>query len=98
MIPKQGQITIPAVEVAEALGANVTYYRTSKIAEIQLDANELIFKSGSNAVYENNEKTPMSVEAMLYQDELYIPISVLANGLGLTVTWDETKQTFLIQQ
>ena len=40
----------------------------------------------------------MPAEAMMYQDELYIPISVLTNGLGLTATWDEAKQTFVIQQ
>lgn len=98
VIPKQGQIMVPAVKVAEFLGANVIYYKTSKIAEIQLDGNELVFKSNSNAVYENNEKTPMPVEAMMYQNELYIPISVLTNGFSFSVTWNETKQTFLIGQ
>ncbi|USK62467.1 copper amine oxidase N-terminal domain-containing protein (plasmid) [Peribacillus asahii] len=46
----------------------------------------------------NMGKTPMPVEAMMNQDVLYIPISVLTNGLRLQVTWDKTKQTFLIQQ
>ena len=36
----------------------------------------------------------MPVEAMMDQDELYIPISVLTNGLGLQATWDKTKQTY----
>ena len=98
VIPNRGEMMIPAVKTAELIGATVKYYKTMEIAEMQLDANELIVKSGSNAVYENDTKTPMPAEAMMYQDELYIPISVLTNGLGLTVTWDETKQTFLIQQ
>lgn len=98
VISNQGEIMIPTEKTAELIGATVKYYKTTKIAEMQLDGNELIVKSGSNAVYENDTKTPMSVEAMMYQDDLYIPISVLTNGLGLTVTWDETKQTFLIQQ
>lgn len=98
VIPKQGQIMVPAVEAAEFLRADVTFYKTSKITEMQLDSNELIFKSDSNAVYENDVKTPMPVEAMMYQNKLYIPISVLTNGLGYNVTWDETTQTFSIQQ
>ena len=98
VIPNQGEMMIPAVKTAEFLGAKSTYYKTTKITEMQMDGNELIVKSGSNAVYEDDTKTPMPVEAMMYQDELYIPISVLTNGLGLHVTWDETKQTFLIQQ
>lgn len=98
VIPKQGEIMIPTEKTAEFIGATVKYYKTAKIAEMKLNGNELIVKSGSNAVYENDTKTPMPVEAMMYQDKLYIPISVLTNGLGLNVTWDETKQTFMIQQ
>ena len=98
VIPNEGEVMIPAVKTADLIGATAKYYKKTKIAEMQLDANELIVKSGSNAVYENETKTPMPAEAMMYQDELYIPISVLTNGLGLNVTWDETKQTFLIQQ
>lgn len=98
VIPSQGEMMIATVSIAQLIGVEVTYYPTNKIAEMKLDGKELIIKSGSNAVYENDKKTPMPVEAMMYQDELYMPISVLTNGLGLTVTWDEEKQTFLIQQ
>lgn len=98
VIPTKGEIMIPAVKTAELVGATVHYYKTTQIAEIQLELIQLIVKSGSNAVYENDIKTPMPAEAMMYQEELYIPISVLTNGLGYTVTWDETTQTFLVQQ
>ena len=97
VIPSQGEMMIATVTIAQLVGAEVTYYPTNNIAEMKLDGKELIVKSGSNAVYENGVKTPMPVEAMMYQDQLYIPISVLTNALGLTVTWDETTQTFLIQ-
>ncbi len=98
VIPNEGEVMIPAVKTADLIGATVKYYKTVEIAEMQLDTNELIVKSSSNAAYENEMKTPMPAEAMMYQDELYIPISVLTNGLGLTATWDEAKQTFVIQQ
>ena len=98
VIPSKGEMMIATVTIAQLIGADVTYYPTNNIAEMKLDGKELIVKSGSNAVYENGVKTPMPVEAMMYQDELYIPFSVLTNGLGLTVSWDKAKQTFLIQQ
>lgn len=97
VMPTQGEMMVPAVETAELVGATVHYYPKTEIAEMSLDGYELIVRVGSNAVYENDKKTPMSVEAMMNQDKLYMPISVLTNGLGLTVTWNEAKQTFLVQ-
>lgn len=97
VIPNQGEMMVPPVETAELVRATVHYYPKTEIAEISLDGHELIVRAGSNAVYENDIKTPMSVEAMMDQGKLYMPISVLTNGLGLTVTWNEAKQTFLVQ-
>ncbi|OKO88701.1 hypothetical protein BRO54_3567 [Geobacillus proteiniphilus] len=38
-------------------------------------------------VYENMKKTPMPLPIFMEQGKLYIPISVLANGLGFQVAW-----------
>ena len=37
VIPNQGEMMIPAVKTAEFIGAKATYYKTTKITEMQLD-------------------------------------------------------------
>lgn len=97
VIPKRGEVMVPAEKIAKLLGANVQYFKTPKIIDIQLNGIELAAKEGSNALYENNVKTPMPVEAYVYQDKLYLPISVLTSGLGFKVVWDGAKNQFTIQ-
>lgn len=91
VIPMKGQLFVPLEETAQYLGASVILYPASKIAEIQLNDKLLIVKNGSRAVYENMKKTPMPHPIFEKNEKLYIPISVLANGLGFQVTWKNQK-------
>ncbi|MFJ7952981.1 copper amine oxidase N-terminal domain-containing protein [Lysinibacillus sp. NPDC096418] len=97
VIPKNGEFFVPGKEVAQLLGAKTTFYKTSKILAIQYKENELIFRSGTNVVYDNAVKTPLPAAAFLLNGELYLPISAITNGLGYVVEWQENNQQFLCQ-
>ena len=88
---------IPGKTVASLFGEKATFYKISKILTIQYRENELIFRSGTNVVYENNIKTPLPANAFYLNDDVYVPISVITNGLGYVVEWQENEQTFLCQ-
>ncbi|MCZ0757016.1 copper amine oxidase N-terminal domain-containing protein [Anoxybacillus sp. J5B_2022] len=91
-IPVQGQIFVPFEDTAKYLGASVTVYPNSQIGEIQLNHRHLIVKNGTRVAYENMKKTPMPLPIFSENGELYIPISVLANGLGFQVAWTKQQQ------
>jgi len=95
VIPKDGEFFVPGKTVAQLLGAKATFYKTSKILDIQYQENELVFRSGTNVVYDNNVKTPLPASS--FYEELYVPISVITNGLGYVVEWQEDNQMFLCQ-
>jgi Copper amine oxidase N-terminal domain len=92
VIPMQGQIFVPLEDTAKYLGASVIIYPNSQIGEIQLGDHHLIVKNGTRVVYENMRKTPMPLPIFAEKEKLYIPISVLANGLGFQVTWTKQQQ------
>ncbi|WP_369436057.1 copper amine oxidase N-terminal domain-containing protein [Lysinibacillus fusiformis] len=96
-VPKDGQIFVPGKAVAQLLGAKATFYKTSKILAIQDQDNDLIFRAGTNVVYDNNVKTPLPALAFYLNEDLYLPISVITNGLGYIVEWQENSQMFLCQ-
>lgn len=97
VIPKDGEVFVPGKAVAKLFGEKATFYKISKIVTIQNGENELVFRSGTNVVYENNVKTPLPAYAFYLNEDVYIPISVITNGFGYVVEWQENEQTFLCQ-
>ncbi|MDM5248787.1 copper amine oxidase N-terminal domain-containing protein [Lysinibacillus sp. G4S2] len=97
VIPKDGEFFVPGKTVAQVLGAKATFYKESKILAIQFQDNELLFRAGTNVVYDNNVKTPSPAQAFYVNEELYVPISTITNGLGYIAEWQESNQTFVCQ-
>jgi len=97
VIPKDGEFFVPGKTVAQVLGAKAICYKESKILAIQYQANELLFRAGTNVVYDNNVKTPSPAQAFYANEELYVPISAITNGLGYLAEWQESNQTFVCQ-
>ncbi|WP_139114420.1 MULTISPECIES: copper amine oxidase N-terminal domain-containing protein [Lysinibacillus] len=97
VIPKDGEFFVPGKTVAQVLGAKAIFYKESKILAIQYQANELLFRAGTNVVYDNNVKTPSPAQAFYVNEELYVPISAITNGLGYLAEWQESNQTFVCQ-
>ena len=97
VIPKDGEIFVQGKAVAQVLGAKATFYKESKILAIQNEANELIYRAGTNVVYDNNVKTPSPAQAFYVNEELYVPISTITNGLGYIAEWQENSKTFVCQ-
>lgn len=97
VIPKDGEFFVPGKSVAQVLGAKATFYKASKILNIQHQKNELIYRAGTNVAYDNNVKTPLPAQAFYVNEELYVPISTITNGLGYMAEWQESNQTFVCQ-
>lgn len=95
VIPKDGEFFVPGKAIAQVLGAKATFYQASKILDIQDQTNELIFRAGTNVAYDNNVKTPIPAQAFYVNEELYVPISTITNGLGYIAEWQESTQTFI---
>ncbi|WP_307257785.1 copper amine oxidase N-terminal domain-containing protein [Oikeobacillus pervagus] len=98
IVPSQGELFIPGKEVSTFLGAKTNFYKTSRILEVKQGETELISRAGSNVIYENRTKTPMPAKATYIHGDVYLPISVLANGLGYSVEWNEKEQVMNLQK
>lgn len=96
VVPQVGQLLVPGEQFAKLLGAKTDFYSKSRILVVTKSKTELIVRAGSNAAYENKNKTPMPIEAQYIETSLYIPVSVIANTLGYRVTWNEVEQVLCI--
>lgn len=95
MIPLDGELFVPGQTVAEMLGAKATFYETSKILEITNKKTELLFRAGTNVVYDNKVKTPMPATVFYMSNQVYVPINVITNGLGYVAEWNAGNNTVL---
>lgn len=89
VVPYKGQLYVPLVKTATYLGADVVKYEKEHAAEMRKGDYHLIMKLGSRVVYEKMKKTPMPQSVLQVDSELYVPVSVLAGGLGYDVSWDD---------
>ncbi|MFE6167794.1 copper amine oxidase N-terminal domain-containing protein [Viridibacillus arvi] len=98
VIPKEGEFFVQGKVVSEFLGAKASFYKTSKILEVISKETKLLFRANTNVVYENNVKTPLPAVSFYINEEIYLPLSAIANGLGYVVEWEEKDNMFLCQK
>lgn len=94
VIPQDGELFVPAKKIAEALGANATFFKTSRILYTTKGNTELIFRAGTNVAYEGTTKTPLPAKTFFTNEDIYVPISAVMNGLGFAVEYAEKTNTF----
>lgn len=94
VIPSENELFVAGQDIARLLGAESRFYPTSQILELTTIDTELIFRSGTNVAYENNIKTPIPAKAFYMNQDLYLPISVISNGLGFIAEWQDDTLIF----
>lgn len=95
VIPRDGELFVPAKGIAEFLGATATFYDTSQILEVTNNNTKLILRANTNVAYDHDIKTPIPSVAFYLNHDIYIPISVIANGLGYVVEWQDESNTII---
>lgn len=98
VIPDVSQLLVPVEEVAKYLGATTIVYPNSEIIEIKKDNMHLIVRNNTKVVYENMKKTPMQSAVIKKDDTYYMPISVLANGLGYQINETVTNNQIQLER
>jgi hypothetical protein len=97
LIVRNGVTMIPAREVFEALGADVSYDGKTKKTRVSANGASIVFAAGDSTVLaENNDGTEVGI--LLGADETpfidsasassYVPIRQLASSLGFRVFWN----------
>lgn len=98
VIPKSGELFVPGKKIAQFLGADAAFYPTSQILRMINANQELVFRANTNVAYENRVKTPIPALAFYLNEDVYLPISVVVNGLGYYVEWQDETRTFVCQK
>ncbi|UQZ86215.1 hypothetical protein SK3146_05508 [Paenibacillus konkukensis] len=95
---RNGNVMVPARFVVEQLDADVAWDPATQQVTITDSITGTVIKLniGSKQALVNGAITPMEVEAELENGTTFVPIRVIAEGMGAKVAWDQELQMVTI--
>jgi len=98
IINRGGRTFYPMREFLEGIGAAVDWNADTRTAVGVLGSNRVEFPIGSNTYFVNGQARQMDYDltSFIEDNRTYIPMRFAAEGLGLTVDWDDTTSTINI--
>ena len=87
---------VPLRTVCEAMGSEVIWNETTQIVSVSKDKTELLLQIDRQEMYRNGKMVWLDAAAQLIGERTFVPLRFVAEGLGATVTWEETDKTVTI--
>lgn len=93
-----GRTLVPARDVFEEMGAEVSWDPNSKETIIKKDNNTVVFKINSNEAIKNSiDVIKLDVPAKIINDYTMVPLRAISDSLGYIVEWDNNIRTVIIE-
>lgn len=83
---------VPAREVFEGLGAEVTWNAEVEQVHIATDDNNLLIPIDSSKAYVNGKTVDMQTEAKIINNKTMIPLRFVSTSLGFEIDWDNNSR------
>ncbi len=96
-ITQNETVIAPLRELAEALGALVSWNEETMTASVEKDGVILTFPVGNLSVYKNGEEIATGRFNILIDDKAYVPVRLIAESFGMNVDWNENTKTVILK-
>lgn len=90
--PSNGELLLPINQILPNLPVQVEWYGKEKFLVLRGADEILLLKVDSKVAYENGVKVALPQAPQMIQQDLYLPVSLLATAFQMNVTWDEANQ------
>lgn len=97
-IQLEGRVLVPAREVFEAMGANVTWDNALKKVTIKYKSKTIILTMNQAEATINDAIVSMDVPGKVINNKVMIPIRFVSEAMGLNVRWDSTNRAVWITE
>lgn len=94
---KDGRMLVPIRAVSSALGADVKFKSWNQPIAIVLGKNKIQFTLGNKKAYINGKVTQLDVPAQSFDNTAYVPIRLIADGLDVDVSWQESDKILAVE-
>ncbi|WP_068617885.1 copper amine oxidase N-terminal domain-containing protein [Paenibacillus tuaregi] len=87
---------VPLREIAEGLGAKITYDKDSGTIEVTKTSNKVTLTIGSKTVYYNGTSDIASAAPKVIKGVTYVPVQIFAKGLGARIEYSSSSNSLKI--
>lgn len=92
-----GRVMIPMRAVFEALSADVTWYNDQKMIKAEKDGQIIIMQVGNENMLvtdlQSTKTVVLDCAPIIKNDNVFVPVRAVAEGLGASVWWDGETDT-----
>lgn len=94
----QDRTLVPVRIITESLGANVTWYPSSRKVLIEKDTNKITLFVDDNKVIVNNTDKKIDVPAKIFCSRTYVPLRFVVEEFGLEIKYDSKTGVITIDE
>ncbi|QZY55497.1 copper amine oxidase N-terminal domain-containing protein [Crassaminicella profunda] len=94
----EGRTLVPFRGIFEALGADIDWDATDKVAIGKTASTIIKLPIGKNWATVNSKQVKLDVPATIIQGRTFVPVRFIAESLGATVGWDSQTKTVKIDK
>lgn len=92
-----GYVLVPMRTIFESMGATVLWNNDTRSAIGSLEKKKVEIPIGSNTVYVDGKPVTIKQPAQIINESTLVPVRVVSEGLGATVTWNQETTTVVIK-
>ncbi|GEM_PF-3584687 len=89
-----GQTFLPVRQVAEAMGAKVTWDEKAGLLTISGESGTAVLKLGDTAATINGTKVSFPVSPFLFRDRFFAPLDFYQRFFNMGLIWDPLRQAY----
>lgn len=93
---KSDRTMVPLRMVAETMGANVSYDAQRRQVRVEQPGTSLVLTLGQRSAQVNGRTVSFDTAPELIADRTFVPIRLVAEGLGYRVYWEGETQTAIV--
>ncbi len=97
-IVRSGRTYVALRDVTSALGARVAWSDKTKQATVTGGSSKVIIPLGGHAIKVNGQNVPTDAPAFVQKGKTYVPLAVLADGLGYDVQYVQRWKAVFVRQ
>ena len=94
-IDENNRTQVPFRQTIEAIGADVYWDNTNKIAIAEKGEIKVEIPIGKSYIFVNGEKVVNDTAALIKNNRTYLPIRIVLEAFGYEVSWDNDSKTVI---
>ncbi len=95
---REGHVLIPMRAFFEPMGLNVEWHSESQVALAYRETIDVCVPENGDPPLINGEDPPLDTPARMIDGNLYVPLRLAAESIGLQVSWDGEQNAVLLEQ